>query len=380
MNPLFPVIVTGGGSGGHVFPALAIADELRRGARVDVTFVGTARGLEATVVPARGYRLELLDVVPMKGRGTLGAARGAVVAARAVVSALGLVRRAKPRVVVSVGGYAAGPTGLAAAVLRVPVAVVEPNGAAGLTNRILGPLARRVYVAWGPAAKGFAPRKTRRYGVPLRRGFRPVPYEPHSPPRVLVLGGSQGALPLNERLPEALGLLERELGEPISVTHQTGIGNDQAVQAAYRRAGVSSLRVVPFLDRVAEELSRTDVVVARAGAGTVAEIAAVGRPAVLIPFPQAADDHQTTNARALEEVGGALCLPQRDASAARIAEVLASLVRDSERRVRMSRASRAFGAPDAATDIARDVCELAGIPWNPDSYLGTNGSFHMEGA
>jgi UDP-N-acetylglucosamine--N-acetylmuramyl-(pentapeptide) pyrophosphoryl-undecaprenol N-acetylglucosamine transferase len=367
------IVLAGGGSGGHVFPAVAIAEAVQRGARVDVIFAGTARGLESKIIPARGYRLELLDVVPIKGRGPLRAAHGVVVAARAVVHALAFVRRTKPRAVVSVGGYAAGPVALAAALLHVPVAVVEPNGVAGLANRILGPLARRAYVSWGPAASSFASGKTRRFGMPLRRGFAPAPYGPKPHPRVLVLGGSQGAAPLNERLPEAVALVLRDFPH-LDVLHQAGGGNDTAVAAAYRGAGVAEARVVPFLEDVAGELARADLVVARAGAGTVAEIAAVGRPALFIPFPQAADDHQTANARALEEAGGAVCLPQAQADVPCIARELSALLGDSERRVRMSRASRAFGKPDAATDIARDLCELAGIAWQANRPERANGT------
>jgi UDP-N-acetylglucosamine--N-acetylmuramyl-(pentapeptide) pyrophosphoryl-undecaprenol N-acetylglucosamine transferase len=374
------IILAGGGSGGHVFPALALADAFRRGAEVDVVFVGTARGLEATIVPSRGYRLELLDVVPIKGGGLARAALGAIVAARALVRAFDLVRRLKPAAVVSVGGYAAGPVALAAALLGIPVAVVEPNGVAGLANRILGPLAKRAYVAWGPAASSFSPKKTRALGVPLRRGFAPAPYEPSRRPRVFVLGGSQGAAPLNERIPEALGKVARTYPE-IEVLHQTGQGRAEAVAEAYLREGVPQAEVVPFLDDVAKELMRADLVVARSGAGTVAEVAAVGRPALFIPFPQAADDHQTANARALTNAGGAVCLPQGEADPPRIAAELASLIGDPARRVRMSRSSRAFGKPDAASDIARDISELLCIPWRagegrPEKTNGT--SSHTE--
>jgi UDP-N-acetylglucosamine--N-acetylmuramyl-(pentapeptide) pyrophosphoryl-undecaprenol N-acetylglucosamine transferase len=358
------IVIAGGGSGGHVFPGLAIAEALEQNAEVEVVFAGTARGLEASVVPARGYRLELLDVVPIKGGGAARAARGVLVAALAVLRSAALVRRLAPRAVLSVGGYAAGPVTLAAGLLGVPVALVEPNGVAGLANRILGPIAKRAYVAWGPAATSFAPRKTRRFGVPIRRGFRPAVREPKGPPRVLVLGGSQGAAALNERLPEALGIVVRTRPD-IQVLHQAGKDRDLAVREAYARAGVAQARVVPFLDDVAAEMARADVVVARSGAGTVAEVAAVGRPALLVPFPFAADDHQAQNAEALERAGGAVCVRQERADALRIAGELSSLLGDTARLVRMSAASRAFGKPDAATDIAKDLCELAGIPWRP---------------
>jgi UDP-N-acetylglucosamine--N-acetylmuramyl-(pentapeptide) pyrophosphoryl-undecaprenol N-acetylglucosamine transferase len=360
------IVIAGGGSGGHVFPGIALAQAVERGAEVDIVFLGTPRGMETRLIPALGYRLELLDVVPIRGGGPIGALRGTLVAARAVLSAVFLVRRWRPKAVVSVGGYAAGPIALAASLVGVPVVLVEPNAVVGLANRILGPVAERAYVAWGRAATSFSPKKTRHFGMPLRAGFAPVPYFPSTRPRVLVLGGSQGAAPLNERLPEALGIVARTHPD-IEILHQAGSGRQDAVAEAYRRAGLPAATVVAFLDDVAAELARADLVVARSGAGTVAEIAAVGRPALLVPLPHAADDHQTANARALEVAGGAVCLSQDQAVASRLAGELSSLLADPERRVRMSRASRAFGRPDAATEVARDLCKLAGIAWRPES-------------
>jgi UDP-N-acetylglucosamine--N-acetylmuramyl-(pentapeptide) pyrophosphoryl-undecaprenol N-acetylglucosamine transferase len=369
------IVIAGGGSGGHVFPGLAIADAVRRGADVRVVFAGTARGLEARIVPERGYRLEVLDILPIKGQRALQATRGVLFAARAVVQALALVHRLAPRVVVSVGGYAAGPIALAAFILRVPVAIVEPNAVVGLANRILAPFASRAYVAFDGAASRFAPERTRRFGVPLRRGFAPNAYEPSEPLRVLVLGGSQGAAVLNERLPEAIGTL---LGAypALQVLHQAGRARDAAVRNAYVRFGVPTAKVVSFLDDVATELARADVVVARSGAGTVAEIAAVGRPALLVPFPFAADDHQAANARALERAGGAICLKQVDADVPRLVYELSSLLGDPARRIAMSRASSTFGKPEAASNIGRDLCELVNIPWSfsPRPSSNVNGS------
>jgi UDP-N-acetylglucosamine--N-acetylmuramyl-(pentapeptide) pyrophosphoryl-undecaprenol N-acetylglucosamine transferase len=375
MSDLPRIVIAGGGSGGHVFPALAIAEAIERGARVEVIFAGTARGLEAKVVPARGYRLELLEVLPIKGGGPKRAVLGVVTAARAVVASLILVRRLGPRAVVSVGGYAAGPVALAGGLLGVAVCIVEPNATPGLANRLLRPIARRAYVSWGAAASSFASRKTRRFGVPLRRGFTPVPYEPSARSRVLVLGGSQGAAALNERVPQAMGLVCR--AHPgTDIVHQAGAGREEAVKNAYAVAGITNVHVVPFLDDMPLELARADLVISRSGAGTVAEIAAVGRPAIFVPFPYASDDHQLANAEALEHAGGALCLLQEKADALRIAGEVSSLLSDPERRVRMARAARAFGSPDAATLIAKDLCELAGIPWHAEAKVPqkTNGA------
>lgn len=360
------ILIAGGGSGGHVFPGLALAEAVLEGAHVEVVFAGTKRGLEAHLIPERGFRLEVLEIFPIKGQGALEGARGVAFAARAVAHALVLVRRLAPRVVVSVGGYVAGPLALAAWALRVPLAIVEPNAVPGLANRILAPFASRAYIAFDAAASRFAPRDTRRFGVPLRRGFTLTAYAPKEPLRILVLGGSQGAAVLNERLPAAMATVL--LSHPgIEVLHQAGKARVDGVREAYARLGVSTARVVDFFDDVAAELARADVVVARSGAGIVAEIAAVGRPAILVPFPHAADDHQAANAAALERAGGAVWLRQSDADAPRLARELSCLLSDAPRRLAMSRASGAFGRPEAALQIARDLCELAKVPWSHSS-------------
>lgn len=359
-------VIAGGGTGGHVFPGLAVADALRRLADVDVTFVGTARGLEARVVPSRGYPLELLTVEPMKGGGVARAVRGAFVASAATARALAIVRRARPRAVLSVGGYAAGPVSLAAAALGVPLAILEPNAKMGLTSALLAPFARRAYVAWPEAARFVRASALRVVGVPLRDGFVPAPYAAHRPLRVLVLGGSQGAKALNDRMPEAMARVARELreigdGAEVDVLHQTGRDRDAAVRAAYAEEGVARATVVPFVDDVAAEIARADVVVARSGAGAVAEISAVGRPAILVPFPFAADDHQAKNAEALASAGGAIAVRQEAADAFRLARELVLLLRDDARRARMAEASRLAGKPNAAHAVAEDLLHLARV-------------------
>jgi UDP-N-acetylglucosamine--N-acetylmuramyl-(pentapeptide) pyrophosphoryl-undecaprenol N-acetylglucosamine transferase len=361
------LLIAGGGTGGHVFPAVAVAEALQALADVDVVFCGTPRGVEARVVPARGWKLELLDVEPMKGGGPLRAARGAIVAARATVRALGLVRTMRPAAVLSVGGYAAGPVSLAAALLGVPVALMEPNRVAGLANRLLAPFAQRAYVAWEEMAAGKergSRAATRRvYGVPLRAGFGPKVYAPRGTARVLVLGGSQGAAPLNERMPDAVARLLDVPG--LDVVHQAGRDRDGRVRAAYERAGVQRVSVLPFIEDMARALAEADVVVSRAGASAIAELTAVGRAAVLVPFPQAADDHQAKNAEALARAGGAVCLRQEAADAARLAREIGALLRHDAARTAMAAASRACGRPNAAHDIAADLLALAGIPERP---------------
>jgi UDP-N-acetylglucosamine--N-acetylmuramyl-(pentapeptide) pyrophosphoryl-undecaprenol N-acetylglucosamine transferase len=354
------ILIAGGGTGGHVFPALAVAEAMQALADVDIVFCGTARGLEARLLPTHGWPLELLDIEPLRGKGAPSALRAALVAARATVRGLALVHRLRPRAVLSVGGYAAGPVTLAAALLRVPIAVLEPNSVVGLANRLVAPFAERAYVAWDEAATCFRASARRAYGVPLRRGFVPRPYVPRGTPRLLILGGSQGSAALNERAPEALARLGRMV-PGVSVVHQAGRDREAAVREAYAREGVEHVLVVPFLDDVAGAISEADLVVARAGAGTIAEITAIGRAAILVPFPHAADDHQGRNAQALARAGAAVCVRQEAADAVRISYEIERILGNDSVRAAMADASRALGKPSAAGDVARDLLALAGV-------------------
>jgi UDP-N-acetylglucosamine--N-acetylmuramyl-(pentapeptide) pyrophosphoryl-undecaprenol N-acetylglucosamine transferase len=366
------VVIAGGGTGGHVFPAVAVAESMQALADVDVVFCGTARGVEARVIPGRGWRLETLDVEPVKGGGAKRAVRGALVAARATVHAVGLVRTLRPKAVLSVGGYASGPVSLAAALLGVPLAVMEPNSVLGLANRLLAPFAKRAYIAWDDAGARFRPRVRRDFGVPLRAGFGPRPYVAKGTRRVLVLGGSQGAAALNERMPEVLARLGDVPG--LEVLHQAGRDRDAAVRAAYEAVKVDRATVVPFIDDVAKAIAEADLVVARSGASSVAELTVIGRAAVLVPFPHAADDHQARNAQALARAGGAVCVRQEAADVPRLAAEIGRLLRDDRARTRMADASRACGKPRAAHEVAADLLVLAGIAQRP--HAATNGASH----
>jgi len=370
------ILIVGGGTGGHVFPGLALAEALTALADVDVVFCGTDRGLEARVVPEHGFLLERLRVEPIQGGGLLRAARGGAVALAAMGEAFRTVRKHAPRVALSVGGYAAGPVSLAAAALGIPVAVLEPNRVAGLANRLLAPFASRAYVAWKETATSFRARTVRHYGVPLRPGFFGRPYIPHpagTEPRILVVGGSQGSAPLNERMPAAVGELLRRIG-PVAVIHQAGRDRDAQVRNAYASHGVTEATVVAFIDDVARALSEADVVVSRAGAVMLAEITAIGRASVLVPFPDAADDHQLRNADALARLGGAVCINQKAAAPTRLAAEIARLLRDDRARIAMDDRSRACGRPGAARDVADDLLALAQLtPAEPPRRGRNNG-------
>jgi UDP-N-acetylglucosamine--N-acetylmuramyl-(pentapeptide) pyrophosphoryl-undecaprenol N-acetylglucosamine transferase len=354
------VVIAGGGTGGHVFPAIAVAEAMRRLADVEVVFCGTARGVESRVVPSRGWRLELLEAEPLKGGGRARAIRAGIVAARATLRAFGLVRRLKPRAVLSVGGYAAGPVTLAAALLGIPIAVLEPNSVVGLTNRLLAPFAARAYVAWHDTAPRFRTGTSRYYGVPLRAGFEPRPRSIGGRRRVLVLGGSQGAAAFNERMPEAMARVQRAIPE-VSVVHQSGRDRDPPVRADYARRQVDRAVVVPFLEDVVSAIADADVIVARGGAGTIAEITAIGRAAIVVPFPHAADDHQGRNAEQLARVGAAVCVRQEAASAERLAYEIERLLSADAARVALADAARTLGRPNAARDVAVDLLTLAHV-------------------
>lgn len=354
------VLIAGGGTGGHVFPMIAVGDAVRAlDASARVVYCGTARGIEARVIPEHGGELELLRVLPLRGGGVRAFLKGVTRAASSLPEARALVRRLRPDVVLSVGGYAAGPVSLAARFSGVPVTMLEPNSVLGLANRLLTPFAARAYLAFPEAERFFRPSVVRRSGVPLRRAFSPTPYAPSSDPiTVLVLGGSQGSQALNTTVPKAIAASARR-GVSVLVVHQTGRDREAEVRALYAELGVEKVRVVPFIDDVAEAIGAADVILSRAGASSLAEVCAVGRASILIPYPFAADDHQHKNALSLARQGAAVALEQSYATPARVASELERLARDPERRVRMAHAAGALGKPEAASFVARDLLNLA---------------------
>lgn len=354
------VLIAGGGTGGHVFPMIAVGDAVRAlDASARVVYCGTSRGIEARVIPAHGGELELLHVIPLRGGGVSGFVKGVTRAAGSLPEARAMVKRLRPDVVLSVGGYAAGPVSLAARFAGVPVTMLEPNSVLGLANRLLSPFAARAYVAFPEAERFLRPSVVRRSGVPLRRAFSPAPYAPKSGPlTALVLGGSQGSQALNSTVPRAIAAARRR-GVGVSVVHQTGRDREAEVRALYAELGVDEARVVPFIDDVAEALGAADVVIERAGASSLAELCAVGRASILIPYPFAADDHQHRNALSLARQGAAVALEQSHATPVRVADELERLARDPELRVRMASAAGTLGKPDAAFFVARDLLNLA---------------------
>lgn len=355
------VMIAGGGTGGHLFPGVALAQELRRrDPGTVVTFVGTERGIETRAVPKAGFSLELLPVSGLRRLGIGGAALGLARLPIALSKAVGLVRRLQPDVAVSVGGYAAGPAVLAARCLGVPCAVMEQNAVPGFTNRVLGRFADRVFAALPTAA--FASEKVRVFGNPVRADLVPLrdePYRSSTPLRVLVFGGSQGARALNDVWMETLPALARA-GVKVSLTHQTGKSDRDRVEHSYRDAGVEAA-VLPFIDDMAQAYRSADLVVCRAGASTIAELTVCGRPAILIPYPFAVDDHQSANARVVDDAKGGIHLPQSELSVERLVELVRALERDRGQLDAMAQASRALGRPEAVRDIADALEEMCDV-------------------
>lgn len=367
------IMVAGGGTGGHLFPGLAVVEELRRRVpQLEVRFVGTARGIEARILPSRGESLDLLQVTPLKGQGVGARFRSLVRIPAAMQAASKLIRDFEPDLVLGVGGYASGPVLLAASLRGVPTAVLEQNAHVGMTNRLLARFVDRAYVTFEKTVEVFGPEKSRLTGNPVRREFveharralaDPEGFEARAR-NILVLGGSQGARRLNEELPKAFAQAG-VAGRPLRVVHQTGESMREDVEKAYEALGIDA-QVVTFIDDVARAFSQAGLVVARAGATTLAELCAIGRPSILIPFPFAADDHQAKNAEALAEQGAALCVRESDFEVEAVAELVAALLDDPARRREMARAAREHGRPDAAAAIVDDMVGWLGGPRVPD--------------
>ena len=355
------LLVAGGGTGGHLFPGLALGEEVKtRHPRNDVLFVGSARGIEAREVPKAGYPLAIIDVGPLKRMGLAGLVRGLSRLPHALWQSVRILRKFDPDVVVGVGGYSSGPVVLAARMLGIPTAVQEQNALPGITNRILGKLVDAVFIAFPEALARFPARKTHLLGNPIRRAF--LDNYLHSKAQaerlsLFVTGGSQGAHALNLRVAEALEILAPSIGTRLRVQHQTGVKDQPGIAARYDRLRAQGLEAeaVAFIDDMPRAYGGADLLICRAGATTIAELTVCKKPALLVPFPFAADDHQTINAHSLVDAGAALLLPEKELTGEKLAEQIRALEADRSRLGRMSRASGNLGRPEAAREIA-DVC------------------------
>lgn len=352
------VIVAGGGTGGHVIPALAIAQELRSRFDAHIIFVGTARGIETRLVPAAGFELRLVRVGQLNRVDLATRLKTLLDLPRAVIDSAKLIQEFRPDVMIGVGGYASGPAMLAAGILNVPMVAFEPNFVPGFANRMIAPMVRAAAVHFEATCRYF--RDCTVTGVPVRQEFFNVVSRPAGGPlTLLVFGGSQGAHAINAAMLESLSQLA-EAVPGIHVIHQTGEKDYVAAQAAYLQTTISA-EVFPFIDDIPAAFARADLLVCRSGASTVAEVSAAGKAAIFIPLPTAADDHQRQNAAALAEANAARLLPQAELTGERLVSELAGLLGDRVRLQHMSEAARRFAHRDAAGKIAQIVARAAGV-------------------
>jgi len=350
-------ILAGGGTGGHVIPALAIANQLKKTYDAEVLFIGTARGIENRLVPAAGYPLQLVRVGALKNVSLTTRLKTAFDLPHAVWDAGRMLNEFAPDVVIGVGGYASGPAMLAAVIKHIPTLAFEPNVVPGFANRMVARFVSGAAVHFEETAKYF--RHAEVTGVPVRQAFFEIPPKHGGTPTLLVFGGSQGAHAINEAMVRCLPVLQRE-APGIHILHQTGERDYNGALAAYGGLGESA-EVFKFIEDMPAAFARVDLVVCRSGASTVAEIAAAGKPAVFVPFPRAADDHQRVNAEALARHGAAVVVEESKLEGVWLAETIAALLQDSRRLQQMSHAARELAHPNAARDIAAMAARVAGI-------------------
>ncbi len=354
------VIIAGGGTGGHVIPALAIARALQSLYQAEVLFVGTARGIETRLVPQAGFALKLVEVGALNKVSAATRAKTLFQLPGSIAAAAKILHDFRPQVVIGVGGYASGPAMMAATLRRIPMLAFEPNLVPGFANRAVGRFVSAAAVHFDETAKYF--RNAKVTGVPVRKEFFEIASRPRSlSPTLLVTGGSQGARALNRVVSDsAAGLVRKVAG--LRIIHQTGVRDYEEVRAAYEKSGaIASATISQFIDDMPRAFSEADLLLCRSGASTVAEITAAGKVAIFVPFPHAADDHQRRNAEALSSRGAALLVPEAELTPARLVDSVAMMLNDPARLEKMSAASKSLAHPAAAADIARMAASAAGI-------------------
>ncbi|HKT78723.1 MAG TPA: undecaprenyldiphospho-muramoylpentapeptide beta-N-acetylglucosaminyltransferase [Vicinamibacterales bacterium] len=357
------VVIAGGGTGGHLFPGIAVARELeKRRPDINISFAGTAHGIEAKVVPHEGFELDMLRSKGIKGKSIAARVKGMALVPLGLLDAWRILSRRSPALVIGVGGYSSGPVVLMAAMRGTPTLLLEQNAVPGLTNRLLARVVRSAAVTFD-TTRSFFGSKAFVSGNPVRPEFLEAgeprggvgPYERSTRARVLIFGGSQGAHAINVAMVEAAPKLAN--GAPLRITHQTGERDLEMVRAGYRAAGLEA-EVEPFLYDMARRIQDADLIVCRAGSTTLAELTVAGKAAILIPLPTATDDHQRRNAEALASAGAAELMLQSEASGARLADRILALAADSGARRQMADAARRLAKPDAAGVIAAKAIEL----------------------
>ena len=353
------VLIAAGGTGGHIYPGIAVAQEImRRDAGSQVRFVGTARGLETRLVPQAGFELSLIESAGLKNVSRIAQMRGLVLLPRSFLSASSLIRQFKPDVVVGAGGYVSGPVVLMAAMMNRRTLVMESNALPGWTNRVLARFVNRAAVSFEQALPYFRGKGVVT-GNPVRREFFEIPRKQREPGKLslLIFGGSQGARAINEGMVAALPLLAN-LKTALRIKHQTGPADLEKVKAAYAAAGWEEhADVRSYIDNMMADFAAADLVICRAGATTTAELIAAGKASIMIPFPFAADDHQRKNAEAMEAAGAARMILQQDLSGERLAQEISVLI-DSEKLNDMEQASRKLAHGDAAASVVNLIEKL----------------------
>jgi UDP-N-acetylglucosamine--N-acetylmuramyl-(pentapeptide) pyrophosphoryl-undecaprenol N-acetylglucosamine transferase len=352
------VLIAAGGTGGHIYPGIAVANEImRRDAENEVLFVGTARGLEKKIVPENGFQLSLINSAGLKNVGLVGKVKGLSVLPRSFVEARRIIRQFRPHVVVGAGGYVSGPVLLMAAIMGVPTLVMDSNALPGFTNRRLARFVDKAALTFSQALPFFG-KKGVVTGNPVRHEFFEIPVKQESEVfHILVFGGSQGARPINNAIADAIITLTRFNGQ-LTITHQTGEADFERIRTAYATTNFSNADLRPFISDIADEFGKADLLVCRAGATTCAEIAAAGKAAVMIPFPDAADNHQQKNAEAFESAGAARMILQRDLNGEVLASEIGKLIESSAAIREMETAARQLGHPDAAERTVDLIEEL----------------------
>jgi UDP-N-acetylglucosamine--N-acetylmuramyl-(pentapeptide) pyrophosphoryl-undecaprenol N-acetylglucosamine transferase len=352
------LLIAGGGTGGHVFPAIAIAQEWKsRGTDRDVVLVGTQRGIETKLVPQAGLPLETIRVAGLKGKGGITLLKNLAMLGSGLSDAFGVLRKHKPDVAFGVGGYAAGPMLLATWLHRIPNVIFEPNAEPGFTNKVLARFAKRIATGYGVSARAWG-QKALVTGCPVRAEFFAIPARaPEKPLRMLVTGGSQGALPINRAFVDTMDLLATRKNE-LQIVHQTGERDYNAVRTAYARREILA-EVVPFLTNMAERFAWADFIVCRAGAITAAEVAAAGRAAIFIPFGRATDSHQLRNAQEMARAGAGRVISESELTPERLAKEIFSLLDQPQEIVKLSTTARSLARPAAVRDIVNLIEEAA---------------------
>jgi len=352
------VLIAGGGTGGHIFPAISIAEEIiGRSADNDVLFVGTLRGLEKELINKKGFNIEYIRTTGMVGKGMISKAFSLFNAFKGVIDSMRIIRNYKPDIVIGVGGYVSGPVVLSARLMALPTAICEQNSVPGLTNRILSKITNRIFATFDESLRFFNPGKTVITGNPVRNEVLNAASGQNNGNKdsftVFITGGSQGASGINTIVPRAMGEIR---DKNIRIIHQTGSGELEKVRNLYDTMDLRA-EVHAFLDNIGDIYRESDLVISRAGAGAVSELTSLGKPSILIPYPHAANNHQLTNARFMENSGAALIVEENNLDHIIFSKIVDKIL-NKQTLDEMSRRSSELGKPDAAKTIADEIIKL----------------------